>query len=61
MFSATISREVLDISWVYQRDPVEITVQADQENKPDIVQYRMEVDRSRQGGHSGPPAGHGGL
>ena len=39
MFSATISREVLDISWVYQRDPVEITVQADQENRPDIAQY----------------------
>ena len=48
MFSATISREVMDISWVYQREPVEITVQADQENKPDIVQYRMEVDRSRK-------------
>ena len=25
MFSATISREVMDISWVYQRDPEEIT------------------------------------
>ena len=25
LFSATISREVMDISWVYQRDPVEIT------------------------------------
>ncbi len=46
MFSATISREVMDISWVYQRDPVEITVQADVENKPDIDQYRIEVDRS---------------
>ncbi len=45
MFSATISREVLDISWVYQRDPVEITVQAVAENKPDIQQYRIEVDR----------------
>ena len=46
MFSATISREVMDISWVYQRDPVEITVQADQQNKPDIDQYRVKVDRS---------------
>ena len=46
MFSATISREVMDISWVYQRDPVEITVQADDQNKPDIDQYRIEVDRS---------------
>ncbi len=48
MFSATISREVLDISWVYQREPVEITVQADQDNKPDIAQYRMDVDRSEK-------------
>ena len=29
MFSATISREVLDISWMYQRDPEEITVPAE--------------------------------
>ncbi len=43
MFSATISREVMDISWVYQRDPEEITVQATKENKPDIFQYRLEV------------------
>ena len=48
MFSATISREVLDISWVYQREPVEITVQADQENRPDIAQYRLEVDRGEK-------------
>ena len=46
MFSATISREVLDISWVYQRDPVEITVRADERNKPDITQYRLDVDRN---------------
>lgn len=43
-FSATISREVMDISWIYQRDPEEITVQATQENKPDILQYRLDVD-----------------
>ena len=43
LFSATISREVMDIAWVYQRDPVEITVRADEENKPDILQYRMDV------------------
>ena len=48
MFSATISREVMDISWVYQRDPVEITVQADIQNKPDIDQYRIEVDRGEK-------------
>ncbi|MCQ4866085.1 DEAD/DEAH box helicase [Pseudoflavonifractor phocaeensis] len=44
MFSATISREVMDISWVYQRDPVEITVQADEENRPDIQQYRIDLN-----------------
>ena len=43
LFSATISREVMDIAWVYQRDAVEITVQADEENKPDILQYRLEL------------------
>ncbi len=48
MFSATISREVMDISWVYQRDPEEITVQATKENKPDILQYRLEVDAEKK-------------
>ena len=43
LFSATISREVMDIAWVYQRDAVEVTVQADEENKPDILQYRLEL------------------
>ncbi len=44
MFSATISREVMDISWVYQRDPVEIVVRPDEENRPDIQQYRIDLD-----------------
>ena len=48
LFSATISREVMDISWVYQRDPVEITVRADEQNKPDITQYRLDVDRNQK-------------
>jgi ATP-dependent RNA helicase DeaD len=46
MFSATISREVMDISWVYQRDPVEITVRPVEEDKPDIAQYLVEVDQA---------------
>ena len=50
MFSATISREVMDISWVYQRDPVEIVVRPDEENKPDIQQYRVDVDRGEKAG-----------
>ena len=43
LFSATISREVMDIAWVYQRDAAEITVRADEENKPDILQFRMDI------------------
>jgi len=46
MFSATISREVMDISWVYQRDPEEITVRADEQNKPDILQYAVTVEQT---------------
>ena len=46
LFSATISREVMDISWMYQRDPEEITVQAKEKNKPDIAQYRIDVGQN---------------
>ena len=45
MFSATISREVMDISWMYQRDEVEITVAPTEESKPDIDQYSITVPR----------------
>jgi len=49
MFSATISREVMDISWVYQREPVEITVLPVEENKPDIQQYCVNLkDRDQK-------------
>jgi len=48
LFSATISREVMDISWVYQRDPAEITVRPVEESKPDITQYRIDLDDRSQ-------------
>ena len=41
LFSATISQEVMTVSWMYQRDEVEITVQPDAENRPDITQYSI--------------------
>ena len=41
MFSATISQEVMTVSWMYQRDEVEITVPADIDNRPDITQYSI--------------------
>ena len=43
LFSATFSQEVLTVSWMYQRDEVEITVKPDAENKPDIDQYSLTV------------------
>ena len=41
MFSATISREVMDIGWLYQRDAEEITVQPVLESAPKIDQYMI--------------------
>lgn len=41
MFSATISREVMDVAWEYQHDAVEITVQAQGESRPLIAQFEM--------------------
>ncbi len=41
LFSATISQEVMTVSWMYQRDEVEITVEAKQEDRPDIDQYSL--------------------
>ena len=43
LFSATISQEVMTVSWMYQRDEVEITVEPKQEDRPDIDQYCLTV------------------
>ena len=43
LFSATISQEVMTVSWMYQRDEVEITVEPKQEDRPDIEQYSIAV------------------
>ena len=41
LFSATISQEVMTVSWMYQRDEVEITVEPKHEDRPDIQQYSL--------------------
>ncbi len=46
LFSATISREVMDVAWEYQHDAVEITVEAKGDDRPRIAQYAMEVPES---------------
>ena len=43
LFSATISQEVMTVSWMYQRNEVEITVEPKQEDRPDIDQYCITV------------------
>lgn len=41
MFSATISREVMDIGWLYQRDAEEINVEPLEDSCPQIAQYTL--------------------
>ncbi|HOO60841.1 MAG TPA: DEAD/DEAH box helicase [Bacillota bacterium] len=43
MFSATMSREVMDISWEYMQGAVEIDVAPKAEDMPKIKQYMMTV------------------
>lgn len=44
MFSATISREVMDVAWEYQHDAVEIQVAAEGESRPQINQYLINSE-----------------
>ena len=44
LFSATISREVMNVAWEYQRDAEEITVEAQGDARPDIVQYALNAE-----------------
>ena len=43
MFSATTNQDVMTISWKYQHEPVQITVEATKENRPQISQYIIPV------------------
>ena len=43
LFSATISQEVMTVSWMYQRDEVEITVEPKQQDRPNIDQFSLTV------------------
>lgn len=48
LFTATLSREVLDISWLYQRHPLEVKVEAQAEDKPDIRQFYTVANGSER-------------
>lgn len=51
MFSATTNQDVLTISWKYQHDPIEITIPATKENKPQIAQYVIPTTREKKYDH----------
>ena len=44
LFSATTNQDVLTIAWKYQHDPVEITVEATKEDRPQITQYVIATE-----------------
>ncbi len=49
LFSATMSREVMDIAWIYQReDAVEVSIPEDEENRPQIRQYSIQASGRRR-------------
>ncbi len=48
MYSATTSQDVMTISWKYQHEPAQITVQAVNENRPQIKQYVIPVSREEK-------------
>ncbi len=48
LFSATINQEVLTIAWKYQHNPVEITVEATKEDRPQITQYVIATEQPKK-------------
>lgn len=48
MFSATISREVMDVAWEYQHDAVEVQVAAEGDSRPRIDQYLISSSGSQR-------------
>ena len=51
LFSATTNQDVLTIAWKYQQDPVEITVEATKEDRPQIAQYVIASEQQRKIDH----------
>ena len=48
MFSATTNPDVMTIAWKFQQDPVEITIPATKENRPQITQYVISTQREKK-------------
>ena len=51
LFSATTNQDVLTIAWKYQHEPVEITVEATREDRPQITQYVIATEQDQKTDH----------
>lgn len=48
LFTATLAREVLDISWLYQNKPLEVKISSKDANKPLIKEYYLIANGSER-------------
>lgn len=51
LFSATTNRDVLTIAWKYQHDPIEVTVEATKQDRPQIAQYVISTEQNKKIDH----------
>ncbi len=51
LFSATTNQDVLTIAWKYQHDPVEVTVEATKQDRPQITQYVISTEPNEKIDH----------
>lgn len=51
LFSATTNQDVLTIAWKYQLDPIEVTVEATKQDRPQIAQYVISTEQNKKIDH----------
>ena len=51
LFSATTNQDVLTIAWKYQHDPIEVTVEATKQDRPQIAQYVISTEQNKKSDH----------
>lgn len=51
LFSATTNQDVLTIAWKYQHDPIEVTVEATKQDRPQIAQYVISTEQNKKNDH----------
>lgn len=51
LFSATTNQDVLTIAWKYQHDPIEVTVAATKQDRPQIAQYVISTEQNKKIDH----------